>query len=129
MGRKLGKWKAKEYVMLEHLIYQGIHKGRARVWGAFTPENELTAGAFFFESNGKAVFHFSASDEEAKESGALPLLIDTFIRENAGRNIVFDFEGSVIPGLARFYRSFGSKECVYLQVRINRLPWYLHWLK
>jgi hypothetical protein len=39
------------------------------------------------------------------------------------------FEGAVNPSLARFYRGFGAREVVYLQIRKNRLPLLFRWLK
>ena len=44
-------------------------------------------------------------------------------------NIIFDFEGSNLPGVARLYKGFGSKENVYLQIRKNNLPKLVRWLK
>jgi hypothetical protein len=57
------------------------------------------------------------------------LLIDDFIRQNAESNLILDFEGSNIQGIARFYAGFGAEPQTYLSVRINRLPWLLRILK
>ena len=51
------------------------------------------------------------------------------IRKNLTDEITFDFEGSNDKNLARFYKSFGSKECVYLQIKKNNLPFPLKLLK
>ena len=53
----------------------------------------------------------------------MSLLIDTFIYENSGSRLTFDFEGSNDPALAHFYKSFGSKEVYYHMLRFNKLPW------
>jgi len=52
----------------------------------------------------------------------MPWLIDAFIKENAGKPVTLDFEGSNNPGLARFYSSFGAKKVVYQQFTRNSLP-------
>jgi hypothetical protein len=52
-------------------------------------------------------------------------LVDEFIRDHSGQDLVLDFEGSSNPKLARFYMGFGSKECVFLQLKINRMPWFM----
>ena len=49
-------------------------------------------------------------------------VINTFIRENAGKNLVLDFEGSDHKNLARFYKSFGACEKNYNKIIINRIP-------
>ncbi len=118
-----------EYTMLNDLIDASLAKGRAQVWGVMTKEKRLCAGAFFLESNGKVIFLFSGSNQIARTNGAIPFLLDRFIHANAQLNLTFDFEGSNDLNLARFYKSFGSKECVYLQVKVNRLPWYARFFK
>ncbi|HEV7231707.1 MAG TPA: hypothetical protein VGO45_10290 [Bacteroidia bacterium] len=128
-GREFGKIGQREYEMLEELINVCMEKGRAQIWGVMSREKRLCAGAVFVESNGKVIFLFSGSNQVARGNSAMPYLIDRFISENANRNLILDFEGSNDHNLARFYKSFGSKECVYLQVRVNRLPWYARFFK
>jgi hypothetical protein len=43
--------------------------------------------------------------------------------------MVLDFEGSDIRNLAFFYSSFGAKEENFAGVKLNRLPFYLKWMK
>ena len=40
-----------------------------------------------------------------------------------------DFEGSMIPGVARFYAGFGANPETYFQLKFNRLPLPLRWIK
>ena len=35
------------------------------------------------------------------------------IKKNAAKNIIFDFEGSMLPGVAKFFKSFGAIENNY----------------
>ncbi|MFP4289309.1 MAG: GNAT family N-acetyltransferase [Bacteroidales bacterium] len=110
------------YEMLRHLAYSSIHRGNAIAYAAFSSNNTLCAGVIFFHSHKKSVLIFSGNNEEAKKNGAMTAIIDHYIRDYAGQNITLDFEGSNNESLARFYSSFGSKECVYLQLRINKFP-------
>jgi len=128
-GAGIAMLKENDYRILIQLIYQAVHLGKASVINVLNNHNELCAGAFIIESNSKAVFLFSGLSAEGKNQSAMPFLIDSFIKQNAGKNMTFDFEGSNDVNLARFYKSFGSKECVYQQVKINRLPLPLKWLK
>jgi hypothetical protein len=50
------------------------------------------------------------------------LLIDTYIGQNAGKEMTLDFEGSNIPGIARFYKGFGALPQTYYSLHQNRLP-------
>ena len=56
-------------------------------------------------------------------------LLDELFIARAGDQIKFDFEGSNIPGLGRFYSGFGAIEEPYYNLKINRLPLPLKWLK
>ena len=128
-GKDIEQLKNKEYKILKTLIEFCIVRGYGASWGAYTAKNELCAGAFFVQSHNKVIFLFSATNATAKKNGAMSFLIDQFIQENAQRNLTFDFEGSNDKNLARFYKSFGSKECVYLQIKKNSLPFPLKLLK
>lgn len=121
-GQGVSAWSGKDYRMLEQLVYEGMHKGMAEVWNAYTAQNTFCAGAVFFRSHHKAIFLFSGITQAGREQGAMFCLVDHFIRMHAGKALLLDFEGSRDPGLARFYRGFGSKECVFLQLIINRMP-------
>ncbi len=50
-------------------------------------------------------------------------MIDHFIKEHAGENLILDFEGSDIKNLAWFYSSFGATEEKYAGIKMNRLPY------
>jgi len=128
-GKGISNLKDKNYKVLLNLINTSVKKGYGEAWGAFTKENHLCAGIILLVKNNRAIFVFSATDIHAKENGAMFFLIDNFIRNNAGNNMIFDFEGSNLPGVARLYKGFGSKENVYLQVRKNNLPKIFRWLK
>lgn len=110
-----------QYKLLLRLIYQLIHKGICEVWGVFDSHNQLAAGLIWTFSHQKAVLQFSGVSEEGKELGAMPFLIDSFIREYSGQTLTLDFEGSNDLNLARFYGSFGSRKVGYVRIRENRL--------
>lgn len=118
-----------QYDIFRKLLQALDARGRLHLRGVLDAEGNLVAGAFFAEANGKVIFLFSGLHEKGREGGAMFYLIDSFISENAQKNLVLDFEGSNDPQLARFYRGFGAKECVYLQARFNHLPWYIRWYK
>ena len=121
-GRTISHWNNLEYNRLKQLTYIGIYRGQAGVFGAYSKPNELCAGAIFMRSHGKLVFLFSGASEEAKNNHALSFLIDEVIKMHSPGQLVFDFEGSDQPGLARFYKGFGSKETYYPGIKLNRLP-------
>ncbi len=57
------------------------------------------------------------------------LLIDSVIREFAGENLLFDFEGSDLPGVKSFYQKFGAVDQPYYHWHFNELPWVVKLVK
>lgn len=92
-------------------------------------DEELIAGAFFMEANNRIIYLKGFSKEIGKKNGAMHLLFDRFIQEQSGKNKLFDFGGSNVAGVARFYKSFGAEDSVYLHLHQNRLPKVLRWIK
>jgi len=120
-GKELENLSDKDYQLLQRLIYVMIYKRIAQVMGVYDETNVLIAGVFFVFSHKKAIFYFSATSAKARETLAMPFLIDKFISENTGSHLTLDFEGSNNEHLARFYRSFGSTEISYFHYRKNNL--------
>lgn len=121
-GRTISHWNDLEYNRLKQLAYTAIYRGQCLVYGVYGKPNELDAGAIFMKSHSKIVFLFSGASQRAKENHALTLLIDRVIQEFSPGQLVLDFEGSDNPGLARFYKGFGSFETKYPGIKINRMP-------
>ncbi len=128
-GKEVDALGSNDYKMLLQLVEKASAKKLVSVIGAKTSKGKICAGAIFLKSEHEYIFLFSAADASARETGAMSLVIDHFIRIHAGEKSKLDFEGSMDKNLARFYKSFGSKEIVYLQIRKNNLPSYIKWLK
>lgn len=117
------------YVVLERLMKTCIEKNRAVSLGAFK-DTHLCAAVFFVLSAKKAIYLVAVSDEQGKNDRAMFLLVDHFIKTHIGKISILDFEGSEIPGIARFFHGFSAKAVNYSRVKINRLPWYMRiWKK
>lgn len=121
-GKEIGHLKEENYLRLKRIAYTAMYKGMANIQGVYDEKNQLVAGAFFIKSNNKAIFLFSGLSEEGRQVGAMPFLLDQYIKSHSGQHLTFDFDGSNNPDLARFYKSFGSKECWYQRLEINRMP-------
>ncbi len=124
-GRELATVSKTEYNNLKHLAYSCIHKRIASIHSAYSDMNTLCAGIIMLRSHKRLIFLFSGSDETARKTGAMSMLIDDLIRKNAETHYTLDFEGSNHLGTAKFYKSFGSEKLTYQTIIINRLPWYL----
>ncbi|HEY0031378.1 MAG TPA: hypothetical protein VGC65_11505 [Bacteroidia bacterium] len=127
-GNELEVFQATDYKRLIHLMNVCIdHKKGQSI--AIYDGGELCAAGFFMFSNNRFTFLKSGVTDAGKAKGAMHLLFDYFIKENAGKKYTLDFGGSSVENVARFYKNFGAKDCVYLQVKKNNLPKLVKWVK
>jgi len=111
-------------------LYYLLHEtNQAMTYGIFSKSQELLSSCVFFFSNNRAYYILVGNHPNGRTMGASHTLIDAFIKDNAGKNLLLDFEGSDILNLAHFYNSFGATDEKYPAIRLNDLPWYLKWLK
>ena len=110
-------------------LYQLLHKKQQAItYGIFRGKELLSSCVFFFSHN-RAYYILVGNHPDGRTIGASHALIDAFIKEHAGMNLLLDFEGSDIRNLAFFYSSFGAFEEKYAAIKSNKLPLYLKWLK
>ncbi len=110
-------------------LYQLLHAKKMATTYGILLNGEMVASCVFFFSHQRAYYILVGNHPNGKTIGASHALIDAFIQDHAGKDILLDFEGSDIPNLAFFYSSFGAKEENYPFLQINKLPFYLKWLK
>lgn len=113
---------------LKQLIAFGNTSGKGTIYAAYTRDNSLCAAAFFLHWGNRVVYLNAVSNAEGKNTSAMYLIVDQFIQEQANSGITLDFEGSSIPGIARFYQGFGAVLEPYFSVKLNRLPAPLRWI-
>ena len=104
-------------------------KEKAITYGIYNAAGELMSSCIFFFSHHRAYYILPGNHPNGKTLGTSHALINAFIKDYAGENILLDFEGSDISSLAFFYSSFGAVEEKYSAIRLNRLPALVKWLK
>lgn len=131
---ELSKAQAKEVPEKDFQNFRDLHhtlrnKNAVKTYGVFSKNGELLASCVFSFSHNRAYYILVGNHPNGRTLGASHTLIDAFIKDHAGQNLVLDFEGSDIRNLAFFYSSFGAKEEIFPAIKVNRLPWYIKWLK
>ncbi len=117
------------YTTVLHLMHVLIHKRRGMVWTLHDERNSPIAGIFVMEYKGRCTLLFSAMDDYGRETGAMTHLINEYLTMRAENARIFDFEGSNVPGLKKFYAGFGAAEKNYHLLKLNRLPIPFRWFK
>ncbi len=98
-------------------------------YGVFSAENKLVASAIFIRFNNRIYYWLVGNTPESKKLGAASFLLNAFIEQNAGQNLILDFEGSDSPTVAGFYKKFGSKQEIYSTLYVNKLMFPFSLLK
>lgn len=119
----------KEINKLKSTISFGQFKGMGEIYGVYSAENELCAAVYFCKWKNRVIYLNAVTNKTGKELGAMYFLVDSFVKENAERDLILDFEGSMVPGVARFYNGFGAVNETYYQLKFNRLPLPFRWFK
>jgi hypothetical protein len=75
------------------------------------------AGAYLVHDSRYTYYLAGGTDPDLRTSGAGSLVVWAAIRLAAGRGLGFDFEGSMIQGVEKFFRAFGGEPAPYSVVR------------
>ena len=85
------------------------------IWGV-RENQKLLAGLVWLKNTHRITYLLPIANQKAKENGLPTLLISTLINQFENKNLVLDFEGSMIQGVADFYKSFGVDKEVYWEL-------------
>lgn len=115
-GKEVKEMNEESYSILSNLLHKIQEKKKGNCYGIFK-DGELISSAFFSNCFKRSIYLFAASNTYAKKVGANHLLIDTYIEKYKQDSLILDFEGSMIPSLARFYSSFGAAKKPYYIIK------------
>lgn len=115
---------------LKALITTCRERGQGDIWGGYDKEGRLHAAAFIVWQESSAYYLAGGGDPALRSSGAHSLVLWECIRNATRHSSLFDFEGSMLPGVERFFREFGAKQTPYFTITKGHLS-LLHraWLK
>lgn len=87
-----------------------IHKNPEviRTWNVYS-EDQWVGGLFWLQDHRRITYLFPVTCEKGKDLDAPTFILVNLIQEHQGTDLLLDLEGSMIPGVARFYRSFGAQ--------------------
>lgn len=106
----------KDYQTLSKIISTSSELDRGFLVGVYD-DKRLLGASFFLKDSKRITYLFSVSSSEGKKHNVNSLILDKVIKEYAKTDFVLDFEGSMISGIASFFRSFGAKNEAYYCLR------------
>ncbi len=134
---KLSEYQSKKYSPIKPVdfanfknLYSLLRSNKnAITYGVYSKNNALMASCVFFFSHNRAYYILVGNHPDGKTMGASHMLIHEFIKNNSGKSLLLDFEGSFIPSLAYFYSGFGATIEKYPGIKLNSMPFWAKWLK
>jgi len=98
-------------------------EGRVTIYSGMTQEGSIAGFAIIIHSGTHRIYSMGALRSEERNSGLSPLLLSTAIDDAVEDGAtIFDFEGSMVEGIARFFKSFGSETVTFNTVSLKKFP-------
>lgn len=104
-------------------------KDRAACTYGIRSDGQLLSAAVFLLYQQRGYYLLVGNHPNGKTIGASHALIDAFIQDHAGQDLILDFEGSDVPSLAFFYEGFGASRELFGWLKIDRLPAWISRIK
>jgi hypothetical protein len=90
---------------------------------------DLLSSSIFFKDERRIYNIMAVTLGSGREKKSQFFLLDQLIREFSANDLVLDFEGSEVPGIAEFYRKFGPSLSPYPFLKYNLLPFPFKFFK
>ncbi|MCF6185423.1 MAG: hypothetical protein L3J56_12540, partial [Bacteroidales bacterium] len=119
----------RDLMKLKKLILFTEKHFKIKIYGVKSEMQKLISVAVFSFCKNRVYLPLIASSEEGKKSFAAFLIFNDFIKDYSNKNLILDFEGSGLPGVARFFEGWGAKPESYYVLKQNNLPLLLKVLK
>lgn len=113
-------------VLFERLVQESIARNAGTLWVA-RKDSQVEAILWNIWDGTRAYYLVGAKNPEVKDNHAMTMLIWHAIAHSRklGKK-TFDFEGSMVPGVERFFRTFGARRELYAVLGKNKsMVWKL----
>ncbi len=114
----------REFFMVMYL--KASRLGQCRILRITTADGETAAAAFLVWDKQRMYYLIPCYSPRFKDTGAGALLVWEALKAARQQGVSFDFEGSMIRGVAKHYKQFGSEANTYYAVHKYYRP--LFWI-
>jgi hypothetical protein len=120
----------RDFEQITHVLTSYQSKGQCIVRELIDQTtDELLASAILLKDEKRLYLLINTITDLGRKQSSNHLLIDRIINEFANTNLIFDFEGSEIPGVQEFFKNFHPSTQPYFHFHHNQLRWPLNLLK
>jgi hypothetical protein len=117
-----------QFGLQKKIMTKSIQMGFGHIFSAVKNE-KVYASCFLLKESNRLTLLSDYCIPKGRKVGAYFYLLDAVFSKFEKMDICFDFEGSNLGGVAKRNEGFGAREVMYQTVKINRLPFFLRWLK
>jgi hypothetical protein len=128
-GKRFPHVKEQDYLNFSALCNELQKKNMLIVRQVENQAGSILSSSIFFYDRQRIYNIMSVTLKNGREKRSHFLLLDQLIREFSSGTFLLDFEGSDVPGIAEFYRKFGSQLVPYYFLRYNHLPFPFRYFK
>lgn len=118
-----------DYTNLKQLCKQFFETKNCFVRQIVNKQNEVLSVGLFLKDNARIYNIANSTTNAGRQSEANHFLLDRVLNEFAETSLIFDFEGSDLPGVKQFYEKFGAINQPYFHWHFNELPALLKLIK
>lgn len=108
-------------VVMRRLVETARRREQGEIFGGYDRDGCLHAAAFVVWQPSSAYYIAGGGDPSLRHSGAHTLVLWEAIRHASQYTDHFDFEGSMLPGVERFFREFGAVQTPYFMISKAKL--------
>jgi hypothetical protein len=106
---------------VKQLAEKLLSSNQAIVRNVFNSKGDLLSAVLLFKDQKRLYNLFSYTSSQGRNLESNFFLYNSLIKEFSGQGLTLDFEGSDIPSIEYFYRSFGAISIPYYRVEFINL--------
>jgi len=114
-----------DYQVLKKLMNLCLVKKIGEILSIYDAEDHLVASGFFLKHKKTVTLLVSSTDFKNRKNGANTFLINSAIYKYQKDFEVFNFGGSSMQSIAKYFLSFGAKTLNYQQIKYHNLPYLI----
>ncbi|MCB0474582.1 MAG: hypothetical protein KDC69_02845 [Flavobacteriaceae bacterium] len=103
---------------LEQLVKH--RKSGVNIWAVYRG-GELLSTLLWLKDRQRITYLLPVNSAAGKKANTATYIINHLVEEYENTGLIFDFEGSMLTGVAGFYKSFGARKETYYHFRSYRL--------
>lgn len=129
VGKRIKKINKKDYDNLLRLMQICITKKAGELLCVYDKNNQLVSAAFFLKHKNTVTELVCSSDFSNRKNGANTFMNDRAIFKYQPNFEVFNFGGSSIKNIRKYYLSFGAIDEKHFFIKQNKLPKFIRFFK